>query len=230
MTRHRHAWIALVAALSLSAPAPAGAAEEPETWHSRAISEGPTGLTVTYFWSKGRSMRAQTVVQGRPIVTLVHRDWYYVVDEISGTGLAVERSRRALEEDASGERPFAMEAQLIVEQGGELVRTEKQGAEAVAVYRLSDRQGRREVWTPADGPRIPLRVEIFDRGTSAKRAVQYTSWDRTLVPPERFFRPDARIRLQRLTYDEYLQKTANAPPVLPVLYGALLHGRHRDGT
>jgi hypothetical protein len=164
----RHGWIALVAALALSAPAPAARAEEdPETWHSRAISEGPTGLSITYFWSKGRSMRAQTVVQGRPIVTLVHRDWYYVVDEISGTGLAVERSRRALEEDAGGERPFAQEAQLIVEQGGELVRTEKQGAEAVNVYRLSDAQGRREVWTPAQGPRVPLRVEIFDRATSA---------------------------------------------------------------
>jgi hypothetical protein len=101
----RHGWIALLAALALWTSAPAARAEEdPETWHSRAISEGPTGLSITYFWSKGRSMRAQTVVQGRPIVTLVHRDWYYVVDEISGTGLAVERPWKRMPA-ASGRSP-----------------------------------------------------------------------------------------------------------------------------
>ena len=204
---------------------PASAAEQ--MWYAQAISDSPTGVQVTYFWSRGSSLRALTILQGRPIVTLVHRDWYYVVDEISGKGIAVQRSTQALREDAEGHRPFGQEAVLILEQGAEKVGTESLGGETLDVWRLTDDKSRREVWTTPDRPDIPLMVEVFDRATSAQHKIRYVDWEWTLELPERFFRPDARIVLERMSYDEYLRRTADLPPALPVLYSRLLHGRER---
>ena len=212
-------------ALLLAAPLRA----EEATWYSRAVSDGPTGLSFTHFWSKGRSLRALTVIDGRPLVTLVHRDWYYVLDEITGKGIAVQRSQQALREDAEGQRPFGQEAVLIVEEGAEKVRTETVGQTTYDVWRLNDTKARREVWTARDRPDIPLRVEVFDHGTSTERTLQYTDWDWTLDIPERFFRPDARYVIERMSYEEYLRRTADAPAPLPVLYSSLLHGKERIG-
>lgn len=217
----------LVASLLLLLASPAAADEQ--CWYARAVSDGPTGITNTYFWSKGRSLRALTIIKGRPILTLVHRDWYYVVDELSGKGLAIQRGTQALREDASGQRPFAQEATLIVQQGAEKVRTETIGGQRVDVWRLTDDKARREVWTAENRPDIPLRVVVYDRGTSTQRTVRYVDWSWDLDIPERFFRPDARIELDRMSYEEYLRRTTNNPPALPVLYGSLLHGVERVG-
>ncbi len=200
---------------------------EEQMWYAQAVSQGPTGVSSTYFWSRGSSLRALTIVQGRPILTMVHRDWYYVVDELSGKGLAIQRGNQALREDAEGMRPFAQEATLIVDQGAEKVRTETIQGQRVDVWRLSNDQARREVWTAVDRPDIPIKVAIYDRGTTEQRTIQYVDWSWTLRIPERFFRPDARIVLERLSYKEYLRETTNATASLPVLYASLLHGRAR---
>ena len=211
------------------APTPAKAVPPP-VWHAQAVNEGPAGLTLTYYWSKGRSLRSFSVVAGRPILTLVHQDWYYVVDEVAGKGIAVQRSTRALEEDAKGGRPFGQEAEIMMDLGAEKVRTERLGPTQVDVYRLSDHKGRREVWVPADGQRLPLRVEVFDRAMKSNHRVQYISWTQDLELPDRFFQPDPRIELDRMTYDEYLKRAATEL-LLPILYGSLLHGpRPEDGS
>jgi hypothetical protein len=215
--------LASIFVLALAAPA----AAQDYMWYAQAISQGPTGVSSTYFWSRGSSLRALTIIQGRPLLTMVHRDWYYVVDELSGKGLAIQRSTQALREDAQGLRPFAQEATLIVEQGAEKVRTETIQGRKVDVWRLTDNQARREVWTAAERPDIPMKVEIYDRGTTESRTIQYVDWSWTLKIPERFFRPDARIVLERLSYKEYLRKTTDATASLPVLYASLLHGRQR---
>ncbi len=210
--------------LLLAAPAEA----QQETWYAQALSQGMAGPSATHYWSAGRSLRAMTVIGGRPIVTIVHRDWYYVVDELAGQGAAIHRSNRALAEDALGHRPFAQEARLMVEQGAERVRTEKVAGTDVAIYRLSDAQARREVWMPAEGDLIPLRVEIFDRQVNEKHIISYTDWNKNIQVPMSFFRPDARIQLERMTYEEYLRRTSDEPLPLPVLYGGLLHGLARE--
>ena len=218
------------AAAGAPAEAPPAASAPQPVWHAQAVNEGPAGLTLTYYWSKGRSLRAFTVVAGRPVLTLVDHDWYYVVDEVSGRGMAVQRASRALAEDARGERPFGQEAEIMVAMGAEKVRTERVGPTEVDVYRLSDHNGRREVWVPADGRRLPLRVEVFDRAMKSNHRVQYIAWTQDLELPERFFQPDPRIELDRMTYDEYLKRAANEL-LLPILYGSLLHGpRPEDGS
>lgn len=217
----------LAAFFTVVLAAPAFAVEH--SWYAQAVSDGPNGISTTYFWAKGRSLRALTIVRSRPIITMVHRDWYYVLDEIGGKGIAIQRGTQALREDASGMRPFGMEATLIVQQGAEKVRTESLQGQLVDVWRLTDQKARREVWTAADRPDIPLMVEVFDRATSEKRTVRYIDWAWEIKIPERFFRPDARYELERLSYDEYLRRTAEANLYLPVFYSSLLHGIERVG-
>lgn len=228
----------LLAALALALGAAAASAQEapappkgdgdgatPEVWHAQAVKQGPAGVSITYYWSKGRSLRAVTVVAGHPVVTLVHGEWYYAIDEISGEGIAVQRSPRALQQDREGGRPFGREATLLLEAGAERVSTEEYGGTQAHVYRLSDRRGRREVWVPTQGEKLPLYVELFDRGVMATETIRYLNWSRELDLPDRFFEPDPRLDLQRLTYQDYLKAAAKGPvgPV-PVLYGHLLHG------
>lgn len=217
--------LATLFVLTLACPALA----QEYTWYARAISDGPGGISATHFWSKGRSLRALTVVRGRPILTMVHRDWYYVLDEIGGKGLAIQRGTQALREDSNGLRPFAMESTLIVQQGAEKVRTETLQGQVVDVWRLTDQKARREVWTAEDRPDIPLMVEVFDRATNDKRTIRYIDWTWDMKIPERFFRPDARFVLDRMSYDEYLRRTADSEAYLPVFYASLLHGIERVG-
>ncbi len=211
----------------LTLACPTGAEEY--SWYAQAISDGSSGISITHFWSKGRSLRALTIIHGRPIATMVHRDWYYVVDELSGKGLAIQRGTQALREDATGMRPFAQEATRILEQGAEKVRTESLEGRRVDVWRLTDESARREVWAAEDRPDIPMMVEIFDRGTSETRTIRYVNWSWELTIPERFFRPDARFVIDRMSYDEYLRRTTDAAVSLPVLYASLLHGVKRVG-
>jgi hypothetical protein len=211
--------------LTLASPAFA----QEYSWYAQAISDGSNGISATHFWAKGRSLRALTIVRGRPILTMVHRDWYYVVDELGGKGIAIQRGTQALREDAKGLRPFAMESMLIVEQGAEKVRTEMLHDQIVDVWRLTDQKASREVWTAEDRPDIPLMVQVFDRATNDKRTVRYIDWSWEMKIPERFFRPDARFVLERMSYDEYLLRTADSNLYLPVFYSSLLHGRERVG-
>jgi hypothetical protein len=226
-------WLSLLA-LVVAAPAfaqePAPPPEPPPaapvpTWYAQALTSSMIGPTMTFYWSKGRSMRAFTVVQGRPVLTLVHAEWYYVIDQLAGTGLAVQRSARAIADDAKGQRPFAWEADVILSQGAERVRTEDLGGMKAHVYRLTDRVSKREVWIPESGERVPLLVEVFDRGLKQTRRIQYAGWRRDLEIPDDYFRPDPRVVLERLSYDEYLARAGEGPVgELPVLYGSMLHG------
>jgi hypothetical protein len=201
----------------------------PPVWHAESITESPVGVSFSTFWSKGRSLRAYTVIQGRPVLTLVHGDWYYAIDELGGKGIGVQRSPRALQEDAKAERPFGNEAEFVIRGGGEVIRSENEGSIKVNVWRLTDDYARREVWVPAEGARIPLRVDTFDRQMGVERRVRYVAWSRDIELPDRFFEPDPRFQIERFTYQQYLERTTQGP--VPVLYGELLHGpRPEEGT
>src|SRR2546427_5335557 len=115
-----------IVAVLLLASAPSFAAEDaprkpsgPPTWYAQALTRGEAGLNVTHFWSKGAMLRAETVVAGHKIVTIVRGDRYYAYDGLSGEGLAIRREPAVVAEDRADRRPFAREYEILKRQGAE---------------------------------------------------------------------------------------------------------------
>lgn len=210
------------------APKGPKAEEGPDTWYGERITGGDTPLRVEYFWSKGRKLRSETVVQGFPITTLVSGEFYYVIDPIRQSGIAVRRSPAALQEDRAqpAQRPFGNEADLLTTKGAEKVRSESIDGRSVSVYRLTDESGRREVWITDDKLRLPMRIDGFARNSGKHVRSDYVDWSRSIDLPDSFFEPDPRLQLERIEYDEYVKRAAEGPVgPAPVLFRELLHGK-----
>jgi len=206
-----------------------GGAEEaaesgPPSWYAQALARGPGGLNVTHFWSKGPMLRAETVVVGHKVVTIVRGEWYYAYDGVLKIGMAIRRDPAAVARDAPGRRPFGNEYETLVGQGAELVREENMVGRATGVYRITDDHGRRELWVTQDPQRIPLRIEIYDRKSSTERVTDYVNWQSALFIPDSFFEPDPSIELERIELEDYVKRTVQKGSVgpVPVLYTNLL--------
>src|SRR5258706_11040267 len=167
--------VLLTAAMALAAenaPNKPSGAEKPSgpvTWYAQALTRGTAGLNVTHFWSKGAMLRAETVVAGHKIVTIVRGDRYYAYDGLTGEGLSIRREPATAAADRPDVRPFAREYEILKRQGAELVREESLIGRKAGIYRVTDQSGRRELWVTQDAQRIPLRVEVFDRDTGPQR-------------------------------------------------------------
>jgi hypothetical protein len=213
------------------APARGGrGAAAPTSWYALRITRGDTGVIVTHLWSSGRSLRAEAVLQGVPIAQLVSGEWYYVIDGARQTGMAVRRSPAALQADLAGSavRPFGNEAADLEKRGAERVREEEVGGRKLKVLRLTDARGRHEVWVTDDASALPIRIDSTDRESGVHIVTDYVDWLSALELPPAFFEPDPRIQLERLEYDEYLQRARRGPlGPAPVLFGDLLHGPSR---
>jgi hypothetical protein len=96
---------------------------ERTTWYASTVANNEEDILVVNYWSKGTLFRAETVMSGHRIATVVNGGTYYIFDEVAGTGVAIERSERALAEDAARERPFGNDFVDIIEGGGELIRS-----------------------------------------------------------------------------------------------------------
>jgi len=202
-------------------PAPDEAA--PDTWYAFALTSGTMGTAVVHYWSKGRKLRAETVISGHPIVTLVDESSYTMLDILRGTGTRVARSEKSKAEDADRDRPFATDLADVLREGGEKVRSEEVGGQSLDVYRVTNERGRRTVWVdPRRG--LPLRVEVFDRQTSRTSRIDYLGWASGLPIGDRFFAPPEHLAIRELRYDEFASRSAGSAPT-PVFYGDLLHGR-----
>jgi hypothetical protein len=201
--------------------------DAPPTWYSQALAQGPGGINVTQFWSKGSKLRAETAVAGHKVVTLVNGDWYYAYDATKGYGIRIRRAPQAIAKDSPYRRPFGNEAAKLIEQGAEKIRDEDFHGRAVEVYQLTDRLGRRTVWATKDGLGIPLRVEIYNRSTASRQATDYVDWLTGLALTDAFFEPNPGIEIRTYEFDEYLKETASVGIVgpVPVLYTDLLRGR-----
>ncbi len=196
-------------------------------WYSLRITRGDSGVIVTHFWSSGRSMRAEAVLSGVLIQQIVSGEWYYVIDGVRGTGIAVRRSAAALQFDRSHPRvrPFGNEAADLIARGAEVVREEQVGGRKATVHRLTDAQGRHEIWVTADQAALPVRIDSTDRNSGAHIVTDYVDWLSAVQAPASFFEPDPRVQLERIEYDEYMQRASRERlGPAPVLFGDLLHG------
>lgn len=203
-----------------------GARSAPTSWYALRVTRGDTGVIVTSLWSAGRNLRAEAVLGGVPIVQLVSGEWYYVIDGLRHVGMAVRRSPKALQADLQPGRPFGNEAVDLQARGAELIREEEVGGRKARVLRLTDQMGRHEVWVTDDASALPIRIDSTDRDSGVHIVTDYVDWLSELDLPPAFFEPDPRIQVERLEYDEYVQRSAQGPlGPAPVLFGDLLHGR-----
>jgi outer membrane lipoprotein-sorting protein len=204
--------------------------ELPDTWYAQALASSEIGVNVTHFWSRGSMLRAETVIAGRRIITIVKGDTYFAYDGLGRIGLAIGRSPLAIAQDAKRGRPFGNEVDAVTRQGAEGVGKEELGGRQVAVFRITDRRGRRQVWATDDENRLPLRIEIYRRETGQTLRTDFLNWQRGLPISDVFFRPEPDIALAQLSYDEYVAKQAERTPMgpVPVLYADLLHGTDGD--
>jgi hypothetical protein len=195
------------------------------TWYAQVLARGDAGLNVTQFWSKGARLRAETVVSGHKIITIVSGEWYYAYDGLLKQGVAIRRDPAAVARDDSDRRPFGNEYQTLLEQGAEKIREEDLLGRRAGVFRVTDRHGKRELWVTLDKDRLPLRMEIFDRTSGSRRYMDYINWRSFLFIPDTFFEPDPGVEFERLDFEEYARRTAKTGPVgpVPVLYADLLH-------
>ena len=216
--------VLLLLAAGLQAQEEATPTPRPPTWYAQALARGDAGLNVTHFWSKGTAMRAETVVAGHKIVTIVNGPTYYAWDPTTGEGIAIGRDATALARDRTDRRPFGNEYEQLLALGAELVREEQEHGRKVGVYRLTDDFGRRELQVTLDDLRLPLRLEIYNRATTRLSAIDYINWQRGLPIEDAFFTPDPRMELETLDYATYARRTATEGAVgpVPVLYGQLL--------
>lgn len=213
------------------APAPAAAEEAPatsaeeapaadNTWYTQRIDAG----RVEHLWSKGGMFRAQTVIGGHPIVTLVSGRDYIALDLLSGKGISVQRHSNAARADESGARPFGDELQLLQAQGGERVGEDADWGGCV-LHKLTNEGGRLEVCVSADENELPVYMERWERATNRTWRRNYRFWRPGINLGAQFFAPPAGAVLTRFAYADYVKAARDGTPEdVPVLYPALLHG------
>ncbi len=212
----------LVAVLGLLA---GGAAAEEETWYAQRFTSGDAPVRVDQLWAKGPKLRSETVIAARPVITIVSGERYYIVDGLTGTGVAVQRSPVAIRADRRRGRPFGNEAREVTEAGGEKVGTQRLGPRSCDVYRFTGRNGRREVCVTPDATRLPIQIDSWSRASGQSATVRYLDWTRGIDIPDGFFEPDARWTLDHLDYGEYRKRSKEGPVgPAPPFWGELLHG------
>lgn len=212
-------------AIAEDPPLPAPLKSELATWYVSAVVSGRSGFRVTHYWSKGSSLRAQTMVGIHPITTIVHGDRYWVYDTLLNEGIEIKRAARAVAEAAKQHRPFGNDLEDLMRSDGEKVDSEILSGVAVETWRVTNDQGRRTVWVTLSEPKIVLRVENFDRESGESASLNYSNWTSNFDLPERAFEPPAGLRLQKFEYDEYIEKSLEGlVGPAPVLYPKLLHG------
>lgn len=221
--------LAALAALALAA-APAPAQEEgddgPGTWYARRLTAGGSPVRVDHLWSKGPRLRAEMVVTGQPIVTLVTESRYVMYNRARREGVSIERSEKAVKQDASRGRPFGNELEELRAEGAERVGTEHISGQRCALWRETDDRGRRELCVTDDARQLPIRMEVYDRGSGRTTRIHYLDWTSGMRLPESFLGLPEDVELERVSYEAYNERSSQGERVgpAPPLFGELLHG------
>ncbi|MDJ0850357.1 MAG: DUF2092 domain-containing protein [Myxococcota bacterium] len=208
------------------APPARAAAPLPDTWYAQALAYSDAGINVTHFWSKGKKLRAETVIAGHRVVTIVNGDTYFAYDSLSREGVAIARTAAALEQERARSRPFGNELEALLRRGAERIGAEKIGGREVDLYQITDDGGRRQVWVTTDGRQLPIRLKVWRRHTGQTLHTDFLSWTRGLPIGDSFFDPEPSVTLERMGFEEYVSRQGNRTPTgpVPVLYTDLLHG------
>jgi len=221
----RGALLLLLAGFLLLLAAPL-AAQGGRTWYARRITTGDAPLRIEDFWSRGPDLHAELVFGGHPIVTIVHGERYLTLDRLQMSGVSIQRSPKAIRQDANRGRPFGHELEILLADGGEKVGTEKVSGRRCDLYRVTDAKGRREVCVSQDKARLPLLLRVFDRSSGRSVESRYVEWESGIEIPDSFFAPDPRYQLEQFSYEDYLKQAAKGPVgPSPALHADLLHGR-----
>ena len=129
----------------LVSPAPESLAEEPpkaptvpKTWHATVFFSSGDSYRIIHYWSSGSMMRAETLIGGHPITTIIRGDRYIAFDRLTGKALDVERSPAAVAQDQGRVRPFAIELDELKRAGGEKIEDTTMSGVPVEVWRLTD--------------------------------------------------------------------------------------------
>ncbi len=196
------------------------------SWYTQSYTRSDTGLTISYLWSLNSKFRAETVIRGHNLVTIVNGDTYYSYNALTMAGIAVRRAPAALAAESPGRRPFGNEAQALIDQGGEKVREESIAGKRADVYQITDDNGRRIVWVTQDDRRLPIRLEFFNRKSGSKQYMEYVDWAAGLSVGDVFFEPEPRIHFDRFELDEYIESTLgnDTAVTFPIFHTELLHG------
>jgi hypothetical protein len=200
------------------------------TWYVLALGQLQGRLAVAHYWSSDEKFRALTLINGKPLLTIVNGPYYYTIDLAERAGVRVTRNPSAVASDGRYSRPFAQEWEEMVAAGGEKVRDETVAGRLTEVWRLTNNSGRRTVWVAKQKPMVPMRVETYDRKTAKEDIVDYVNWQLGLSISDEFFAPPPDVELEIFEYNEYVS-TARQRPVgpAPPLYRQLLHGsRHQS--
>jgi hypothetical protein len=195
-----------------------------EYWFAETIQHGDGGIRVMYIWSKGRKLRAERIIDGAVLQTIVNGDTYYNILPTAGIGVAIQRTPKALADDRKGGRPFGHDVEAIVARGAEKATTERLMGHEVAVYRLYSEKSREEVWATTDGDKVPVKLVYTDR-EGGKSYETMLNWTRGNAVKESFFEPDPRIAIQKLSYEEFVAGVKDgALKTFPPLFNDLLVG------
>ena len=182
---------------------------------------------VENLWAKGRRMRAESVVEGRRILTFV--DEQALRDRRRPRAAPASRSsgaRHSIAQDAKRTRPFGTELDEIVKNGGEKVGAggaRRAGRRPLPGHarRRRPRRGlgddRRE--PPADRVGLPRPRQRRDEpprlpALGARRSSPTTSSS-----------PTRDVKLESMTYEEYVARSKKGPVgPAPPFFSDLLHG------
>jgi hypothetical protein len=202
------------------------AAQPVQTWAASRLTQSDSGNLVEYLWAKGNRMRSQTVIAGRPVITLVNENRYIIIDLLNKEGVSIERSPTARRQDAQRSRPFGNEAAQLIEAGAEKVEGGVESGHEASRYRLTNETGRNEVWVTDGEYELPVEVYRYYRNTASEMRVRYLGWSPGVPLPDWFFEPPADVTLEAVTYDEYIERSkTEAIGPAPPFYSELLHGR-----
>lgn len=219
--------VAFLALASAAAEAPASPERPsaPATWHATVFFSNGETYRIIHYWSAGTSMRAETLISGHPITTIVRGDRYVTFDRLTGEGIEIERSPAAIADDRGRVRPFGIELEELKQAGGERIEETTMSGVPVEVWRLTDDTSRRTVWVSQKAPHVPIRAETFVRGSSQTLVFDYSSWRFDLEIPAAFFALPGEARIVRYGHAEFLGKSAQQPiDRAPILYPDLLYG------
>jgi len=200
------------------------ASEAAASWYAQEVARGERSFLVTHYWSKGDKLRAETVLAGRRIITIVNGPTYYTIDPTRSQGIAIARSSLAIADDAKRDRPFGDDLEALLRSGGEHVGSDELGGQPVERFRLTNEAGRVEVWVTADR-KLPVRVTRFRRSSGTTDQKDYVNWLRDIPLDDAFFEPPSGLAIDRIGYEDYVRQSATKllGPA-PAFYGYLLHG------